>query len=186
MSLLVHNKTLCHSIPKDSSTQTAKILMSYEKAISIFNDHSSDKSIEERLQNAKDILKSIQESVLEYLKPFLKCDDGKPDSAFCSLLNLISKDQEVKKKFNVRYAWHLICKKCLFSTVRNYEKPIITFNEVKHFIPNSPVSLWKCPKCDAPNKKFASNTKLYLSASYFILRMVQEKENLMLKSWILK
>ncbi|PRD26590.1 UNVERIFIED_CONTAM: Uspl1 [Trichonephila clavipes] len=153
MSLLVHNKTLCHSIPKDSSTQTAKILKSYEEAISIFNDHSNDKSIEERLQNAKDILKSIQESVLEYLKPFLKCDEGKPDSAFCSLLNLISKEKEIKKQFNVRYAWHLICKKCLFSTVRNCEKPIITFNEVKHFIPYSPVSLWKCPKCEAPKQE---------------------------------
>ncbi|GFY79621.1 hypothetical protein TNIN_314771 [Trichonephila inaurata madagascariensis] len=159
MSLLVHNKTLCHSIPKDSSTQTAKILKAYEEAISIFNDHSNDKSIEERLQNAKDILKSIQESVLEYLKPFLKCDEGKPDSAFCSLLNLISKDKEIKKQFNVHYAWHLICKKCSFSTIRSCEKPIITFNEVKHFIPYSPVSLWKCPKCEAPKQEICLEYK---------------------------
>ncbi|GFT77310.1 hypothetical protein NPIL_209051 [Nephila pilipes] len=167
MSLLVHNKTLCHSVPKDSPTQTAYIIESYKEAISIFNDHSSDDSIEKRLQIAKNLLKSIQESVLKYLKPFLKCSEGKPDSAFCSLLNLIGKDQEIKNFFIVRYAWHLICKKCPYSTIKNYEKPIITFNEVKKFNPHSPISLWKCPKCEAPKQEICLEYKTLPSCLIF-------------------
>ncbi|CAL1277713.1 unnamed protein product [Larinioides sclopetarius] len=148
MSLLCHNKTLSYLV-NNSSSQIANIKKGYESAISIFNDYSNENTIEERLQRAKLILQKVQGTVLEYLTPILKCKEGEPDSAFCSLLNLINEDSQITNLFLVEFSWIRNCTKCAIPRVKSIKKTIITLSKVMSFNPSSPVSLYKCPFCES-------------------------------------
>ncbi|KAF8785186.1 SUMO-specific isopeptidase USPL1 like protein [Argiope bruennichi] len=99
------------------------------------------------MQKANDILQGIQDIVLKYLKPTMKWEEGLPDSAFCSLLNLINENKEVKNLFLVDYFCIGRCTNCAHTHTKNWKKTIITLSEVKEFNPDSPACLYKCPNC---------------------------------------
>ncbi|GIX79412.1 SUMO-specific isopeptidase USPL1 [Caerostris extrusa] len=151
MSLVVHNQTLCRTAKKDD-TQIAGIIKHFEQAISLVNDFYSKDCIEKRIQEARSLLQTIQISTLNYLKPILKCSEGEPDSAFDSLLNLISQDEQLKNLFTVEYSWIGRCETCTTPIVRNYKKTIITLSRVRSFFPCSPISLCTCPVCKSPDQ----------------------------------
>ncbi|GIY25205.1 SUMO-specific isopeptidase USPL1 [Caerostris darwini] len=151
MSLVVHNQTLCRTAKKDG-TQIAGIIKHFEQAISLVNDFYSEDCIEKRIKEARSLLRTIQISTLNYLKPILKCSEGEPDSAFCSLLNLISQDEQLKNLFTVEYSWIRKCETCTTPIVRNYKKTIITLSRVRSFFPCSPISLCTCPVCKSPDQ----------------------------------
>ncbi|XP_055948212.1 uncharacterized protein LOC129981405 [Argiope bruennichi] len=146
VSLLAHNKTL-HNFANDISSQVSNIIIWYKNAISIYNDYSIGSAVEVRLKKAKDMLEEIQMTALEYLKPILKCTEGEPDSAFCSLLNLINENEQIKNLFLVEFSWIRNCAKCAVYRAKNNKKTIITLSKVRAFNPVSPVSLYKCPFC---------------------------------------
>ncbi|GIX72246.1 SUMO-specific isopeptidase USPL1 [Caerostris extrusa] len=117
-----------------------------------FNQSSVNDNILKRIKEARSLLRTIQISTLNYLKPILKCREGKPDSAFCSLLNLISQDEQLKNLFTVEYSWIRRCETCTTPIVRNYKKTIITLSRVRSFFPCSPISLCICPVCKSPDQ----------------------------------
>ncbi|XP_035227550.1 uncharacterized protein LOC118199796 [Stegodyphus dumicola] len=153
MSLIVHNHTL-RKVFKNSlsfkiteSPQIMKIFKSYYEAVYVINDRNLSKRYDPRLKIAKEKLKNIRESTLLYLQPFMKCKEGEPDSAFCSLYNLIAKDENVRNHFETEYAVLRDCKKCNVRRTLKHKKPIITLSKVKSFEPSAPVSLFQCSSC---------------------------------------
>ncbi|KFM59068.1 Ubiquitin-specific peptidase-like protein 1, partial [Stegodyphus mimosarum] len=153
MSLIVHNHTLRKvfknglSVKINESPQIMKIFKSYYEAVYVINDRNLTRRYDPRLKIAKEKLKNIRESTLLYLQPFMKCKEGEPDSAFCSLYNLIAKDENVRNHFETEYAILRDCKKCNVRRTLKHKKPIITLSKVKSFEPSAPVSLFQCSSC---------------------------------------
>ncbi|KAF8784860.1 uncharacterized protein LOC129959526 [Argiope bruennichi] len=148
MSLIAHNKTIQRSINSNSSIIYI-IMKGYKSAISVYNDYSNSA----RLPLAEDLLQRVQDIVLKYLEPIMKCKNGLPDSAFCAVLNLINENKEVKNLFLVEYFCIGSCKKCAHTHVKNLKKTIITLSKVRAFNPDSPVCLYKCPKCESQDQE---------------------------------
>lgn len=159
MALLVHNKTLTESLDEGSPTQIVGITRCYYEAVSILNDCSDERHIDVRVQAAKDLLKSVQESTLKYLQPILKYKEGEPDSAFCSLFNLITEDKSVKDFFDLEFTWVQVCKKCNNHRVKKHKKPIVTLPRVAIFQACSPIAIYQCPVCKEPDQNMMLNFK---------------------------
>ncbi|GIX81071.1 SUMO-specific isopeptidase USPL1 [Caerostris extrusa] len=123
-----------------------------EQGIPCSDSDTMEFNQKKRIKEARSLLRTIQISTLNYLKPILKCREGKPDSAFCSLLNLISQDEQLKNLFTVEYSWIRRCETCTTPIVRNYKKTIITLSRVRSFFPCSPISLCICPVCKSPDQ----------------------------------
>lgn len=159
MALLVHNKTLTDSLDEGSATQIVGITRCYYEAVGILNDYADERHIDVRVQAAKDLLKTVQESTLKYLQPILKYKEGEPDSAFCSLYNLITEDKSVKDFFDLEFTWVQVCKKCNNHRVKKHKKPIVTLPRVAIFQAGSPIAIYQCPVCKEPDQNMMLNFK---------------------------
>ncbi|XP_015929581.2 serine-rich adhesin for platelets [Parasteatoda tepidariorum] len=160
MALLAHNQTLRYECDINGSAHVKTIVKYYNEAICLLNDDSSDWNIEQRLAIAKKFLSTVQDSSLEYLQPILKYNNGDPESAFCSLFNLIREDKTVRKFFEVEYTKSFLCEKCGMNRTTTINKPIITLPKVVAFQPSSPFFVSECPSCKDQEQRIKVSYKV--------------------------
>lgn len=86
MAILVNNQTLVKSLGQES-VRLANIHKNRQLFCRFFPFVSRIYCIrnEENLQRAKNLLETVQESMLDFLKPIMMFKDGDPESAFCAL-----------------------------------------------------------------------------------------------------
>ncbi|GIX94860.1 SUMO-specific isopeptidase USPL1 [Caerostris darwini] len=151
MILLAHSKILRRLAEDISPSQIYNILLCYKVAIAVMNGDASDQ--DSSTHEAGIILTDVRKSVFEYLRPIIKCVKGKPDSAFCALLNLISENKEIQNLFKVEFTKVGKCANCCATRVINSEKTIITLSKIQPFNPIHIISLSKCPVCEVPDQE---------------------------------
>ncbi|XP_054722032.1 uncharacterized protein LOC129231692 [Uloborus diversus] len=152
LALLLNSQTLYCNLKSKNDTVLVKILQHYRDIMMYLL--SPTKTLNGlRLSVASNRVKFVQELALAYLQPLLKCKDGKPDSAFNAVMNLIGSDVKAQNLFVASFNRGMKCDNCKIVRTRNDKKSVITLTKVESFNGSNPVSLCACPECKVPDQK---------------------------------
>lgn len=142
MALVAHNRTMKKYSGVSPQCNINKIISAYDDAIRIIN--GSENTMQQKLNLARRRLNYIQESTLDYLQPILKYKTGDPESAFCSLYNILIQDPVVKKIFDVTWLSVKECSDCGHNSESIKSKPIVTLSKIHSFDPENLKVIYRC------------------------------------------
>lgn len=154
MAIIAHNPTVYRLVKQYPDSQVSRIVRTYFEAMLVLNDSQCAMSTQERVEFTRAKLLYIQENTLKVLQPKMKYRIGEPDSAFCSLLNLLKINKSIENYFDITYNIVRECKNCGTTLISEHlTKPILTLTKVHSFDPENPVSLCHCPDCKCSGQK---------------------------------
>ncbi|XP_054707681.1 uncharacterized protein LOC129217410 [Uloborus diversus] len=152
LALLLNNRTLYCNLKSKNDTLLVKILQHYRDIMMYVLSPTKTLSVA-RLSVASNRVKFVQELALAYLQPLLKCKDGKPDSAFNAVMNLIGSDAKAHSLFVASLNCSMECENCKAARIKSHKKSVITLTKVESFNGSNLVSLCACPACKVPDQK---------------------------------
>lgn len=129
MVMLANMETIKSTVENAANSEIRHIIDTYNEAVALFNLTESNEP------KCKKLLEDLQQQMQNYLKKFMKFVDGKPESAFVALFNLIHQDKSsIREHVTSCYVWFRSCECGSSPDCSNIRKEIVTITtELKDF-----------------------------------------------------